>query len=72
MNERKSIDHFNSWREKHLTTIFGLSKALTTIFNNNIWLLWWLSGKASTTNKGDAGSIPGSGRSPGEGNGNAF
>ena len=33
----------------------------------------WLSGKESTCNAGDArdvGSIPGSGRSPGEGNGN--
>jgi len=27
-------------------------------------------GKASTYNVGDPGSIPGSGRSPGEGNGN--
>ena len=26
--------------------------------------------KASTSNEGDLGSIPGSGRSPGEGNGN--
>ena len=72
MKERKSIDHFNRWREKHLTTIFGLSKALTTIFNNNIWLCWWLSGKASTTNKRDVGSIPGLGRSHGEGNGHPF
>ena len=29
-----------------------------------------LSGKESTCNSGDAGLIPGSGRSPGEGNGN--
>jgi len=29
-------------------------------------------GKASTYNAGDPGSIPGSGRSPGEGNGNPF
>ena len=33
-------------------------------------LPWWLSGKESTCQAGDAGSIPGSGRSPGEGNGN--
>ena len=38
--------------------------------------LWWLlfpggsDGKASACNAGDLGSIPGSGRSPGEGNGN--
>ena len=29
-----------------------------------------LAGKASTRSVGDLGSIPGSGRSPGEGNGN--
>ena len=33
-------------------------------------LLWWLSGKESACNVGDLGSIPESGRSPGEGNGN--
>ena len=32
----------------------------------------WLSDKESTANAGDMGSIPGSGRSPGEGNGNPF
>ena len=31
---------------------------------------WWLSGKESAYQAGDAGSIPGLGRSPGEGNGN--
>ena len=30
----------------------------------------WLSDKESACNAGDSGSIPGSGRSPGEGNGN--
>ena len=30
----------------------------------------WLSGKVSAGQAGDVGSIPGSGRSPGEGNGN--
>ena len=33
-------------------------------------LPWWLRGKASACNAGDPGLIPGSGRSPGEGNGN--
>ena len=33
-------------------------------------LLWWLSGKESTCSTGDPCSISGSGRSPGEGNGN--
>ena len=31
---------------------------------------WWLSGKESSCNAGDAGSIPGLGRSPGGGNDN--
>ena len=32
--------------------------------------LWWLSGKESACNAGDLGSIPGLGKSPGEGSGN--
>ena len=35
-----------------------------------IGLRWWLSGKESACNAGVSGLIPGSGRSPGEGNGN--
>ena len=31
---------------------------------------WWLEDKASACSAGDPGSIPGLGRSPGEGNGN--
>ena len=27
---------------------------------------WWLTGKESTCNAGDPGSVPGSGRAPGE------
>ena len=34
------------------------------------WLPRWHSGKESACNVGDLGSIPGSGRSPGERNGN--
>ena len=30
--------------------------------------MWWLSGKESACSEGDMGLIPGSGRSPGEGN----
>ena len=33
---------------------------------------WWLRGKESACNAGDLGSIPGSGRFPGEGNSNPF
>jgi len=36
----------------------------------SFWLAWWFRGKESACNAGDLGSIPGSGRSPGEGNGN--
>ena len=32
--------------------------------------LWWISGKDSACNAGDAVSTPGMGRSPGGGNGN--
>ena len=35
-------------------------------------LSWWLTGKESTCNAGDAGLIPGSGQSHGEGQGNPF
>ena len=37
-----------------------------------LWAYWWLSGKAPTRNTGGVGSIPGSGRSPGEGNTNSL
>ena len=36
----------------------------------NNGLLWWLSGTEHPANARDASLIPGSGRSPGEGNGN--
>ena len=35
-------------------------------------LPWWFRGKESACDAGDVGSIPGSGRSPAEGNGNPF
>ena len=35
-------------------------------------LPWWLSGKESACHTGDTGSIPGLGRSPGEGNGSSL
>ena len=35
-------------------------------------LLWWFSDKESACQAGHAGFIPGSGRSPGEGNGNSL
>ena len=38
-------------------------------FSYQSWLPRWLSGRESACSAGDAGLIPGSGRSPGEGKG---
>ena len=47
------------------------SKCLIEInYNMVLGLPKWLSGKESASNTGDTGSVPGSGRSPGVGNGN--
>ena len=43
---------------------------MTVTFGCSSGLPRWLSGKESACNAGDARSIPGLGRSPGEGNGN--
>ena len=51
--------------------------ALWPFFGSSNWppacfdlgLPWWVGGKESACNTGDAGSIPSPGRSPGEGNG---
>ena len=40
--------------------------------NSRMGLPWWLSGKESACKAGDMTSIPGSGRFPGEGNGNTL
>ena len=57
--------------------IYGERKQYAHIINYYIWVLLrkfaFPSGpvsKESACNSGDSGSIPGSGRSPGEGNGN--
>ena len=39
------------------------------LVEKNFGLLRWLSSKESACNRGDESSIPGSGRHPGEGNG---
>ena len=44
--------------------------AINIILSWYIGLLWWLRGKKSACNMGDLSSMPGSGRSPGEGNSN--
>ena len=43
---------------------------LTITYPFALRLPWWLSGKESTCNAGDVGSISGEARSPGVGNGN--
>ena len=50
------IQKLNNRNKRMAQTLLGLS--------------WWLSGQESACNAGNAVSIPGSGRSPGEGNGN--
>ena len=52
--------YFNGRVQREL---FELTKTL-------IGLSWWFSGKEFACNTGDLSSIPGSGRSPGEANGN--
>ena len=40
--------------------------------HSTYWALWWLKNKETACSAGDTGSIPGSGGSPGEVNGNPF
>ena len=59
----------------HILVIHVISKCLLLI--SGAILVYprasrWLSSKESACNAGDRGSVPGSGRSPGEGNGNAL
>ena len=49
-------------------TVQGVAKSRTRLSDFTFTL--GSEGKASAYNAGDPGSIPGSGRSPGEGNGN--
>ena len=53
-------------------TVHGVPKSRTQLSDFHFHFPRWLSGKESTCNAGDVDSIPGSGRSPGEGNGNPF
>ena len=71
----------STWLD-HGTQIFGptLSCLQEDIFGEDLHLNWWIfesngfpggsDGEESTCNAGYLGSIPGSGRSPGEGNDN--
>ena len=59
-------------------SLLPLEVCLLSTFRNHIHfegeflgngLPWWVGDKESACNAGDRGSVPGSGRSPGEGNG---
>ena len=58
----------------HRLFILGFSHIVWSFsfitFEMKTSLPWWLRGKESACKEGDPGSIPGSGRSPGGGNGN--
>ena len=49
-----------------------MAKSIGNKYSHIFELPRWLSGKESAWQAGDTGSIPGSGRFPGEGNGNPF
>ena len=54
----------------HCFKHFRCINSFTPHYNPSIWLPWWHCRKESASIVRDPGSIPGSGRSPGEGNGN--
>ena len=56
-------------RENHCVHHLSMACKLA-FFNHRHRLPWWLGGKESAANTGDVSSIPGPGRSPGEGHGN--
>ena len=61
---------------KHFSALSHLTLLMAPCYRHNYDLPFdfpgGLDGKASAYNAGDLGSIPGSGRSPGEGNGNSL
>ena len=68
--QKRSLGGYNPWdhrvRHNWATNTLKSRWFKSSILNHQI--PWWLKGKESTCNEGDPGSIPGSGRSPGEGN----
>ena len=50
----------------------AIKRTVKRILGTTLGLPSWLSGKECGYNAGDMDSIPGSGRSPGEGNGNSL
>ena len=75
MGEKKKKD--STARKSHWNQYYNQQNPMTALFAHDllinvlIWgLLKWLSGKNPPAKAGDMGSVPGLGRSPGEGNGN--
>ena len=72
---RSWVQAFSSWGDPGLLSGCGTWASHCSGFScceYRLWVSRWLSGKESTCNagdSGDAGSVPGLGRSPGEGNG---
>ena len=65
--QRSPVD-YSPWVTRSQTWL----KRLSSSSKDSSGLPWWLSSKKSACNAGDAGSIPGWGRFPGERNGNPF
>ena len=81
-NSTKSHSHFQPWLLDPHNLALGNYHHVSDVDSNHTLFFWvliptgfprWLSGKQSTCSARDTrdmGSVPGSGRSPGEGNGN--
>ena len=78
-----AIDCVRFWsiyREAYMVRNWGLPATMSVTLEinllrpvkNHVGLPWWLRSEESTCNAGDVCSIPGSRRSPGEGNGYPF
>ena len=61
-----------SWNSAPLVSFNIITLILFFNCNEDMGFPWGLSGKESPCQARDMGSIPGLGRSPGEGNGNSF
>ena len=60
-----------NWKDKHQSDNWdACAISISDSIYRNYGLPQWLRGKESACNEGDAGSIPGSGRSPGGGHSN--
>jgi len=62
----------NRWKWRHTHVSFRTTRNLLKAVICSVGFPGGSEGKASAYNAGDLSSIPGSGRSPGEGNGNPF